>query len=52
MSAFLSSFASYLIVMIILVALAICGVFIGTTLRKSSNKKKGIDILTDTSSNE
>ena len=42
MSAFLSSFASYLIKMIILVALGICGGFIGIKLRQSSDRKKGI----------
>ncbi|SDB06427.1 hypothetical protein SAMN02910298_00178 [Pseudobutyrivibrio sp. YE44] len=52
MSAFLSTFASYLIKMIILVALGICGGFIGIKLRKSSDRKKGIDPLADTSSNE
>ena len=40
MSAFLSSFASYLIKMIILVALGICGGFIGIKLRQSSDRKK------------
>jgi len=39
MSAFLSSFASYLIKMIILVALGICGGFIGIKLRQSKNRK-------------
>ena len=42
MSAFLSSFASYLIKMIILVALGICGGFIGIKLRQSSDRKKDI----------
>lgn len=45
MSAFLSSFASYLIKMIILVALGICGGFIGIKLRQSSDRKKGISTL-------
>ncbi|WP_167511391.1 hypothetical protein [Pseudobutyrivibrio xylanivorans] len=52
MSAFLSSFVSYLIKMIILVALGICGGFIGIKLRKSSDKKKGIDTLAESSSEE
>ena len=52
MSAFLSTFASYLIKMIILVALGICGGFIGVKLRKSSDSKKGIDPMADTSSKE
>ncbi|MCR5195181.1 MAG: hypothetical protein K6D38_02590 [Pseudobutyrivibrio sp.] len=47
MSAFLSSFASYLIKMIILIALGIMGGFIGIKIRQASNRKKGID---DTSS--
>lgn len=42
MSAFLSSFASYLIKMIILVVLGLCGGFIGIKLRQSSDRKKGI----------
>ena len=45
MSAFLSSFASYLIKMIILVALGICGGFIGIKLRQSSDRKKGITTI-------
>ena len=50
MSAFLSSFASYLIKMIILVALGICGGFIGIKLRQSSDRKKGIvDAATNSS---
>ncbi|MBR4707830.1 MAG: hypothetical protein IKP29_07230 [Pseudobutyrivibrio sp.] len=53
MSAFLSSFASYLIKMIILVALGICGGFIGIKLRQSSDRKKGIsEEMTETSSEE
>ena len=40
MSAFLSSFASYLIKMIILVALGICGGFIGIKLRQSKDRKE------------
>ena len=40
MSAFLSSFASYLVKMIILVALGIMGGFIGIKLRQSKNKKE------------
>ena len=52
MSAFLSSFASYLIKMIILVVLGVCGGFIGVKLRQSSDRKKGIDVLSDTSSKE
>ena len=43
MSAFLSTFASYLIKMVILVALGICGGFIGVKLRKSKNRKEGIE---------
>lgn len=39
MSTFLSSFASYLIKMIILVAVGLLGGFIGIKLRISSNKK-------------
>jgi hypothetical protein len=50
MSAFLSSFASYLIKMIILIALGVCGGFIGIKLRQSSDRKKGIsDAMTDSS---
>ena len=49
MSAFLSSFASYLIKAIILVVLAVCAVKIGVTLRKNSDKKKGIDPLAEAS---
>ena len=52
MFAFLSSFASYLIKMIILVALGICGGFIGVKLRKSNDRKKGIDTMVDTPSEE
>jgi hypothetical protein len=52
MSAFLSSFASYLIKMIILVALGICGGFIGIKLRQSSNRKKGVGDITSNSSEE
>ncbi|SEA59566.1 hypothetical protein SAMN02910384_01880 [Pseudobutyrivibrio sp. ACV-2] len=52
MSAFLSSFASYLIKMIILVALGICGGFIGVKLRKSNDRKKGINTMADTPSEE
>ncbi len=43
MSAFLSSFASYLIEMIILVALGIMGGFIGVKLRQSSDRKKELE---------
>ena len=50
MSAFLSSFASYLIKMIILIALGVCGGFIGIKLRQSSDRKKGISAaMTDSS---
>ena len=53
MSAFLSSFASYLIKMIILVALGICGGFIRIKLRQSSDRKKGIsEEMTEASSEE
>ena len=53
MSAFLSSFAGYLIKMIILVALGICGGFIGIKLRQSSDRKKGIsEEMTEASSEE
>ncbi len=52
MSAFLSSFASYLIKMIILVALGICGGFIGIKLRQASDRKKGINEMTESSSEE
>ncbi len=52
MSAFLSSFASYLIKMIILVALGVMGGFIGVKLRQSSDRKKGIDGVASESSSE
>ena len=39
MSAFLSSFASYLIKMIILVAIGMLGGFIGIKLRKNKDSK-------------
>jgi len=52
MSAFLSSFASYLIKMIILVALGMCGGFIGIKLRQSSDRKKGIVDTTEPSNQE
>ena len=53
MTAFLSSFASYLIKMIILIALGIMGGFIGIKLRQASNRKKGIDVdSSDVSSDE
>ncbi len=39
MSAFLSSFVSYLVKMIILAAIGILGGFIGIKLRKSANAK-------------
>ena len=53
MSAFLSSFASYLIKMIILVALGICGGFIGIKLRQSSDRKEGVsEQVTEASSEE
>lgn len=53
MSAFLSSFASYLIKMIILVALGICGGFIGIKLRQSSDRKKAAsEDITEASSEE
>ena len=50
MSAFLSSFASYLIKMIILVALGLCGGFIGVKLRQSKNRKN--PEMTEASSEE
>lgn len=53
MSAFLSSFASYLIKMIILVAIGVCGGFIGIKLRQSSDRKKGVsEQVTEASSEE
>ena len=53
MSAFLSSFASYLIKMIILVAIGVCGGFIGIKLRQSSNRKNGVsEDVTEASSEE
>lgn len=50
MFAFLSSFASYLIKMIILVAIAILGGVIGVTLRKKKNSKEEVQNVIDTSS--
>ncbi len=52
MSAFLSSFASYLIKMIILVALGIMGGFIGIKIRQRSNRKNGIDVTSSNTSSE
>ncbi len=53
MSAFLSSFASYLIQMIILIALGLMGGFIGVKLRQASDRKKGSSVsTTETSSIE
>ena len=53
MSAFFASFASYLIKMIILIALGICGGFIVIKLRQNSNRKNGIDdTISEPSSNE
>ena len=40
MSAFLSSFISYLLEMIILVAIGLLGGFIGVSLRKKKNAKE------------
>lgn len=51
MSAFLSSFASYLVKMIILVALGIMGGFIGVKLRQSKNRKEA-DSVSEVSSEE
>ncbi len=50
MTAFLSSFASYLITMIILIAVALLGGFIGVTLRKSKNSKEETAELSEVSS--
>ena len=51
MSAFLSSFASYLVKLIILVALGIMGGFIGVKLRQSKNRKEA-DSVSEVSSEE
>ncbi len=51
MAMFFSSFASYLIKMIILVALGILGGFIGIKLRQFSDKKKA-DSVKETASEE
>ena len=51
MSAFLSSFAGYLVKMIILVALGIMGGFIGVKLRQSKNRKEA-DSVSEVSSEE
>ncbi|MCR4674704.1 MAG: hypothetical protein K5675_06825 [Lachnospiraceae bacterium] len=39
MIAFINSFLSYLILMVILLVIFICGIVIGSELRKSKNKK-------------
>ncbi len=39
MTAFLGSFLQYLIIMIILIAVAVCGAKIGIALRKSKDAK-------------
>ena len=51
MSAFFASFASYLVKMIILVALGIMGGFIGVKLRQSKNRKEA-DSVSEVSSEE
>ena len=51
MYAFLASFASYLVKMIILVALGIMGGFIGVKLRQSKNRKEA-DSVSEVSSEE
>ena len=38
--AFLSSLATYLIEMIVLAAIAVCGVFVGIRLRKNKDAKE------------
>ena len=40
--AFLGSFLQYLIIMIILVAVAVCGVLVGKALRKRKDKKEAL----------
>ncbi len=39
--AFISSFCTYLLIMIILIAVAICGAKVGIILRKNKNAKEG-----------
>ncbi len=39
--AFISSFCTYVLIMIILIAVAICGAKVGITLRKNKNAKEG-----------
>ena len=50
MSAFLSSFATYFVKMIILAAIALLGAFIGISLRKRSNSKEEQEQLSSDSS--
>ncbi|MCR4693724.1 MAG: hypothetical protein K5773_00175 [Pseudobutyrivibrio sp.] len=52
MSAFLSSFFSYLIKMIILICLGMMGGFIGIKLRKYQDRKKEADNTSESSSQE
>ena len=40
MIAFFNSFLSYLLLMVILLAIFICGIVIGSELRKSKNEKE------------
>lgn len=40
--AFLASFLQYVIIMIILVGIAICGVLVGKALRKRKDKKDAL----------
>ncbi len=42
MIAFFNSFLSYLLLMVILLAIFICGIVIGSELRKSKNKKADV----------
>ena len=46
MITFINSFLSYLLLMVILVAIFVCGVVIGSELRKNKNKKAGVDVAT------
>ena len=50
MSAFLSSFASYLIKMLILIAVGLVGGTIGISLRKKKNSKEEAAVSTEDSS--
>ena len=40
MIAFVNSFLSYLVLMVILIAIGVCGAVVGTELRKSKNEKE------------